>query len=181
MAKKSSSKDIGILFDLIELLIYSGIAIWAFNDKPKREKKPKTTAPTIDLSTLSPVAKYKYIINESFLKIFFKVPFFTALTATLPVIKIIHTIDNLYNDEFVGFALSLFVLMIIFILDIIVISCSVKDILEARNEYHENASPEELANSTIELKTIKNLALIVMIYSAIFFVISFLVYVYKLG
>lgn len=75
MAKKSSSKDIGILFDLIELLIYSGIAIWAFNDKPKREKKPKTTAPTIDLSTLSPVAKYKYIINESFLKNFLRYPF----------------------------------------------------------------------------------------------------------
>lgn len=71
MARKSSDDGSDLIFGLIELLIYSGIAIWAFSDKDKSKIKKHNViandAPkhTVDLSKMTPSEKYRYRRKEA--------------------------------------------------------------------------------------------------------------------
>lgn len=179
MARKSSSNGADIIFDLIELVIYSGIAIWAFSDKPKRQRK---SVPTLinnndDIyANLSPAEKYKHIRKDRLLRIFLSVPIVSGILSIAPILILIDIFDN-YGKRSDFFLIgSIFALAIIIMVDIVVIVCAVNDIVEAKREYLEKDPPKQVEEAKLTPREIKSRAFLVMIVSFVFLVFWVLVH-----
>lgn len=176
MARKSSSSGADIIFDLIELVIYSGVAIWAFSDKPKRKQKSVPTQINNNINNndiyanLSPAEKYQRIRKDRLIRIFLLVPIVSVVISIAPALILIDIIDN--NGEWGDFFLisSFFTLAIILMVDIIVIVNAVNDIIEAKKEYLEKDPPKQGEEAKLTPRKIKNRALVVMIVSFVLLV-----------
>lgn len=184
MARKSSSNGADIIFDLIELIIYSGVAIWAFSDKPKRKQKSVPSQININnnndiYANLSPAKKYQRIRKDRLIRIFLLVPIVSVVISIAPALILIDIIDN--NGDWGDFFLisSFFTLAIILMVDIIVIVSAVNDIIEAKKEYLEKEPPRQDEEAKLTPREVKKRALVVMIVSfvlLVFWVLAHRVY-----
>lgn len=149
MARKSSDDGSDLIFGLIELLIYSGLAIWVFRDKDKSKiKKHNATANdepkhTVDLSKMTPSEKYRYRRKEAVVSFFIYFPLSAFILSGIPAICLLDSYDGKDSIDAILAIGSGIILALIAILFVLMEIACVVEFFKAKKEFRKAATQEE--------------------------------------